>query len=215
MIAIIDYGLGNLTSVLNAFEKLGIPAKITHNLEEIRMAERIILPGVGAFGEGMKNLRKANLIKVLEEEILGKKKPFLGICLGMQLLFQRGYEGGEFEGLGWVKGEVVKFESRELRIPHVGWNDVQCALESPILKGGRDTQTFYFVHSYYVRPAEEVVIGRCHYGQEFCAILQKENIFGVQFHPEKSQHEGLELLRKFASYQPGAGQGRGKGGKDA
>ncbi len=206
MIAIIDYGLGNLTSVINAFEKMSIPAKITSDPEEIRTAERIILPGVGAFGEGMENLRKAGLINVLKGEVLDKKKPFLGICLGMQLLFQKGYEGGEFAGLGWVKGEVVKFESRELRIPHVGWNDVQCNPNSPILNGGREIQTFYFVHSYYVRPAEEVVIGRCCYGQEFCAILQKENIFGVQFHPEKSQQEGLELLRKFASYQPEADQ---------
>ncbi len=202
--------------MFNAFEKLGISAKITNQPEEIRRAERIILPGVGAFGEGMENLRKAGLIDVLKKEVLDKKKPFLGICLGMQLLFQKGYEGGEFEGLGWVRGEVVKFESKELRIPHVGWNDIKCDLNSPILEGGRETQTFYFVHSYYVRPSEkEVVTGWCNYGLDFCAILQKGNIFGAQFHPEKSQQEGLELLRKFASYQPAAGQREEEGDKDA
>ncbi len=207
MIAIIDYGLGNLTSVLNAFEKIGIPAKITSDSEEIEAAERIILPGVGAFGEGMENLRKTGLINVLKEEVLNKKKPFLGICLGMQLLFQKGYEGGEFEGLGWIKGAVVKFDGKELRIPHVGWNDVQCDLDSPILNGGRETQTFYFVHSYYVQPAEErLIVGNCNYGADFCAILQSGNIFGVQFHPEKSQQEGLEILRKFASYRQGEEQ---------
>ncbi len=203
MIAIIDYGLGNLTSVLNAFERMDIPAKITNVLEEIRAADRIILPGVGAFGEGMENLRRLNMIGALREEVLIKKKPFLGICLGMQLLFQKGFEGGEFDGLGWIEGKVVKFESGELRIPHVGWNDVQCNLSSPLLSGGRETQTFYFVHSYYVLPADKgIIIGRCNYGLEFCAILQKENIFGVQFHPEKSQQEGLGILRKFASYRP-------------
>lgn len=202
MIAIVDYGLGNLTSVLNAFEKIGIPVKITRNPDEIRTAERIILPGVGSFGEGMENLRRLNLIGVLTEEVLAKKKPCLGICLGMQLLFEKGFEGGEFDGLGWIKGEVVRFDSSKLLVPHIGWNDVQCNLNSPLLSGGRKTQTFYFVHSYYARPIDkEIIVGRCNYGVDFCAILQQGNIFGAQFHPEKSQQEGLEILQKFSSYQ--------------
>ena len=201
MIAIIDYGLGNLTSVLNAFEKLGIPAKITRNPKEIRTAERIILPGVGAFGEGINNLKKFGLIDLLNEEILIKKKPFLGICLGMQLICNKSYEGGEFAGLEWIDAEVLKFEfkDKKVRVPHIGWNDVSCNLNSPILKGGEKNQNFYFVHSYYVKPTdEEVVIGKCNYGFDFCAILQKGNIFATKFHPEKSQGEGLEILRKFS-----------------
>lgn len=208
MIAIIDYGLGNLTSVLNAFESIGIPAKITGDPDEIRAAERIILPGVGAFEEGMKNLRNLGLIELLNEEVMVKKKPFLGICLGMQLICKKSYESGDFSGLGWVDAEVIRFEfsdlpDKDLRVPHIGWNDVRCDLKSPILAGGRETQTFYFVHSYYLKPKNEgsgnqVVIGTCNYGDDFCAIIQQGNIFGVQFHPEKSQFEGLEILRKFA-----------------
>lgn len=204
MIAIIDYGLGNLASVLNAFESLGIPAKITQDPEEIRRADKIILPGVGAFEEGINNLKRSGLVEVLNDEILVKKKPFLGICLGMQLICKKSYEGGEFEGLGWIDAEVVKFnfinnKSEKLRIPQIGWNDVKCDLQSPLLKDGRETQTFYFVHSYYLKPQNNrIIIGTCNYGLNFCAILQQENIFGVQFHPEKSQFEGLEILRKFA-----------------
>ena len=199
MIAIIDYGLGNLKSVLTSFENVGASAIITRDIEEIRKANAIVLPGVGAFGEGINNLHKFGLVEVLKEEILIKKKPFLGICLGMQLICTKGYEGGEFPGLGWIEAEVIKFDDKNLRIPHVGWNDVQCNLNSPILKGGKEKQTFYFVHSYYVKLAKtDLTMGICNYGTDFCAVLQKENIFATQFHPEKSQYEGLEILRKFA-----------------
>ena len=201
MIAIIDYGLGNLTSVKNALDFLGIEAIITNNAQEIQKADKIILPGVGAFGQGMDNLRKLGLAEVLHKEVIENKKQFLGICLGMQLICKKSYEEGEFEGLGWIPAEVIRFnlESEKLLVPHVGWNEVTCNLDSPILSGGNKEQTFYFVHSYYPDVKDKnLVVGWCGYGVKFAAILQKENIFAVQFHPEKSQQEGLEILRKFS-----------------
>lgn len=199
MIAIIDYKLGNLASVQNALNSLNVESVITDDPQKISKADKIILLGVGAFGEGINNLKKANLIPVLNQEVLVNKKPFLGICLGMQLICKKGYEGGEYDGLGWIDAEVVKFDSTKLRVPHIGWNDVVCNLNSPIFKGGNEVQTFYFVHSFFVKPADQsIVIGKCHYGVDFTAVIQKDNIFAAQFHPEKSQHEGLEILRKFS-----------------
>ena len=198
MIIIIDYGLGNLTSIKNALKLLNIDCEISRDLEKIRNADKLILPGVGAFKEGMENLKKFNLIKTLNEEVINKKKPILGICLGMQLMCAKSYEGGESNGLGWIDADVVKFEDKELRIPHVGWNDVKCDLVSPLLKGGENMQTFYFVHSFYLKPTDnKITKGTCNYGIDFCAIMEKENIFATQFHPEKSQTEGLEILKKF------------------
>ncbi len=201
MIAIIDYGLGNLTSVKNALDFLGTESEITNNISKIEKADKIILPGVGAFGYGMENLKKLGLIEVLHKEVIVNKKPFLGICLGMQLICKKSYEEGEFEGLAWIDAEVIRFnsESEKLLVPHVGWNEVVCNLASPILIGGNREQTFYFVHSYYPDVKDKnLVVGWCDYGVKFAAVLQKENIFAVQFHPEKSQTEGLEILRKFA-----------------
>ncbi len=201
-IVIIDYKLGNVTSVLNALTVLGIKAEITNDLTKIRTAKKIILPGVGAFKEGMQNLQDLKLINILYEEVMVKKKPFLGICLGMQIICTKGYEGGEYLGLGWVDAEVVRFEDENIRIPHIGWNDIKCNLQSPIFAGGPDMQTFYFVHSYYVKPKDpSIIIGTCNYGEPFAAVIQQGNIFATQFHPEKSQHEGLEILRKFAQLQ--------------
>ncbi len=202
MIAIIDYGLGNLTSVKNALDFLGIESEITNDIKKIQKADNIILPGVGAFGYGMENLKKLGLVEVLNKEVIENKKPFLGICLGMQLICKKSYEEGEFEGLGWIDAEVIKFnvEHEKLLVPHVGWNEVACNLESTILQGGNTEQTFYFVHSYYPDVKDKsIVMGWCNYGVVFPAILQKDNIFAVQFHPEKSQTEGLEILRKFES----------------
>jgi imidazole glycerol-phosphate synthase subunit HisH len=201
MISIIDYGVGNLSSVLNAFEYLKIPAKITNNINDIKNSSKIVLPGVGAFEEGMKGLKKNNLIEVLNDQVLNKKKLFLGICLGMQLICKKSYENGEFEGLNWIDAEVIKFNvsNKKLRVPHIGWNDVKCNLKSPLFKNGLENQTFYFVHSYYVvLKNNKFSIGTCNYDLNFCASLQKENIFATQFHPEKSQYEGLEILKKFA-----------------
>ncbi len=201
MIAIIDYGVGNLSSVFNALQAIGVKAEITDDPAKIRAADKIILPGVGAFKAGMKNLQDLGIIPVLHEEIIVKKKPFLGICLGMQLIFSKSYEDGETQGLDWIKGEVVRFEVEKqgLRVPHVGWNEVKCDTKSPLFKNSQEIQHFYFVHSYYPVPEEKVSIGVCDYGVNFTAVLQKENIFATQFHPEKSQHEGLEILRRFAA----------------
>jgi len=202
MIAIIDYGLGNLASVKNAFEVLGKECEITNDITKIRKADRLVLPGVGAFGSGMENLRRLNLIDVLNEEVVKNKKPFLGICLGMQLVCKKGYEDGEFNGLGWIDGDVVGFNigDGKLLVPHVGWNNVECNVNSLIFRGGNAQQTFYFVHSYYVQVKDKnIVVGWCDYGIPFPAAIQKDNIFAVQFHPEKSQTEGLEILRKFSN----------------
>src|SRR3989344_525920 len=202
MIVIVDYGLGNLTSVANALEKIKVKYKISTELEDIKNADKLILPGVGAFEQGMINLKERNLILTLNEEVLIKKKPILGICLGMQLMCKKSFEDGEFSGLGWFDTKVIKFNfNREkLRIPHVGWNDVFCDTNSPLFKGENEIQTFCFVHSYYPVPKDErLIVGRCNYGIDFCAVLQKGNIFAVQFHPEKSQSEGLRLLKKFAA----------------
>jgi len=149
----------------------------------------------------MKNLDKFGLIGVLNEEVLVKKKPLLGICLGMQLICKKSYENGEHQGLGWIDAEVVKFkfDKENLRIPHIGWNDVKCDLNSELFQGGDKVQTFYFVHSFYLKPInKEIINGTCNYGIDFCASIQKENIFATQFHPEKSQTEGLEILKKFS-----------------
>jgi glutamine amidotransferase len=201
MIVIIDYGLGNLTSISNALASLNISHEITNDAEKIEKADKLILPGVGAFKTGMKNLHDLRIIDLLNKEVLIKKKPILGICLGMQLMCKKSYEGGECDGLGWIDSEVVKFDfsNNNLRIPHVGWNDVKCDLNCPLLIGGKDIQTFYFVHSYYSDLSDQLFVkGICNYGSDFCVILQKENIFATQFHPEKSQYEGLEILRKFS-----------------
>jgi len=201
MIVIINYGLGNLSSVKNALDVLSIEAEITDDVQKIQQADKIILPGVGAFGYGMENLRKLGLIEVLHKEVIENKKPFLGICLGMQLICKKSYEEGEFEGLGWVDAEVIRFNNNggRLLVPHVGWNNVECDINCPILAGGASEQTFYFVHSYYPNVKDKsIVMGWCDYGVKFPAILQKDNIFAVQFHPEKSQTEGLEILRKFS-----------------
>lgn len=187
-VAVIDYGMGNVQSVVNALEFIGSSAVLTREPREIQSADRIILPGVGAFGDGMKNLRDFGLIPILEEEVLKKKKPFLGICLGLQLLGTTGLEYGRNQGLGWIPGLVDRLPSENgLRIPHIGWNDVK-----PL--GG----AYYFVHSYHLVPEDKsVVTGWCEYGITFCAAIQKDNIWGAQFHPEKSHKDGLKYLRNF------------------
>ena len=197
-IVIIDYGMGNLRSVQKAFEHVGHDALISHNQDDIRNASKIILPGVGAFKDAMHNLHSLGLIDLLNEEILEKKKPFLGICLGMQLIATKSYEFGETQGLGWIDAQVVPFPNSELKIPHVGWNSVQYANPSGLFESIPDNSDFYFVHSYYFDTNRTYATGICDYGTKFIASVQKENIYATQFHPEKSQIHGLKIIENFS-----------------
>lgn len=197
MITIIDYGLGNLTSVANALNKLSIPCRISDKSEDIQSSSTLILPGVGAAGEGMKNLKARKLDQVIIEQV-ATGKPMLGICLGMQLLFTLSDEG-KVECLDVLKGKVRKFET-DLKVPQIGWNQVKARSDSKLLRGVENDSYFYFVHSYYCDPDDKSVItGTTEYGQAFCSVLEAKNVFGVQFHPEKSGEAGLQLLRNFGS----------------
>ena len=200
MIAILDYGIGNVRSVKNALDALGEKNIITYNHNLISRATHLILPGVGAFTDGLKGLKKNNLIGLLKEEIIVKKKLFLGICLGMQMLGEKSEENSEVEGLCLIKGLVKKFHVNEkkIRIPHIGWNDIKIKKGSRLFKDVAIPE-FYFVHSYFLQPKNKTVVtGTCNYGQNFCCAVEKENILGVQFHPEKSQRAGLTVLKNFA-----------------
>jgi imidazole glycerol-phosphate synthase subunit HisH len=199
-IAIIDYKMGNLHSVHKALEFMGADVIVTSNAKEIKEADKIVLPGAGAFTEGMDRLHELGLVEILNEEVIENKKPFLGICLGMHLAASVGEEGGEHEGLGWVDARVVRFDlpDKSLKIPHMGWDDVEFKKESPIFGKLKSPTTFYFVHSYHFVPENKVVVtGVCDYGGEFVAAVQQENIFLTQFHPEKSQKKGLKVLDNF------------------
>lgn len=199
-VMIIDYGMGNLRSVMNAFESLGCPAQVVHHSEELRMGERIVLPGVGAFGDGMNNLRAGGWLEALEEEVKQKGKLFLGLCLGMQLLATTGTEHGEYAGLGWIPGVAKRICTSDpmLRVPHIGWNDVRFVKRDGLYAGLGDSQTFYFVHSYVLSPTDPAVVsGLCVHGEEFVASVEADNIFATQFHPEKSQKAGLAVLRNL------------------
>jgi len=198
-IVIIDYKMGNLTSVANAIKYIGEKPVISNKIEDIENAEYIILPGVGAFGDGIKNIKELGLIETLKKEIVIKRKPFLGICLGMQLLAKEGYEGNLTKGLGYIKGKVIKFnlKDKDLRIPHIGWNEVNFKKESSLLFNLKKSENFYFVHSYHLITEEDIILGMCNYGGEFAAGIQKGNIFATQFHPEKSQKPGLQILKNF------------------
>lgn len=203
-VAIIDYELGNVRSVSNAFETLGAQVVLTRDTEALNRADCLVLPGVGSFGDGMRNLRRLGLVDTLNELVLNQKKPILGICLGMQLFAQTGHENGTVPGLGWIDAEVVRFpenlafDGKPLKIPHVGWNDVRSARDNPLLGPVGTVQSFYFVHSYYVKPNHpEDAIGVCDYGMDFTAAIQRDNIFAAQFHPEKSLKNGLGLLKKY------------------
>lgn len=199
MIGIVDYGMGNTGSVKNALLFLGAEAVISHNPDDLHRATHLILPGVGAFGDGMKKLANFGLVRILEEEVLVKKKPILGICLGMQLFADIGEEGGTHKGLEWISGRTRRFQidEKNFRLPHIGWNDVEI-LKSTTLFRGVAPAVFYFVHSYLVEPSDpSSVIATCDYGEVFPAAIEKENIFGVQFHPEKSQKAGLAVLKNF------------------
>lgn len=199
-IAIINYGLGNLRSVYNALEFIGADPFITENSQGLNQCDGAILPGVGAFGDGMEHLRDNGWVEAIHEYALEKQKPFLGICLGMQLLASTGTEHGDHAGLDLIKGKVVRLETgdRAARIPHIGWNSVNIAQGTKSYADSEDEQDFYFVHSYVFEPDESAVIsGKCTHGKEFVASVEKDNIWGAQYHPEKSQKAGLAYLQNF------------------
>nr|NJM04386.1 imidazole glycerol phosphate synthase subunit HisH [Desulfobacula sp.] len=198
-IAVIDYHMGNLRSVGKAFQKIGARAVITNEHQAIKNADKIVLPGVGAFKEGMEKLKQLNLIDILNREVIENKKKFLGICLGMQLTGTRSYEIEESSGLNWIKGDVVRFEGNNLKIPHVGWNEISFVRSNALFENIPDQTDFYFVHSYHFKPDMKYIVSLTNYGFDFVSSVNQENIFGCQFHPEKSQRYGLEILKNFVN----------------
>lgn len=206
MIRIVDYGMGNLRSVQKALELLGAQVSFTRDPNEVAGAEKLILPGVGAFGAAMANLERLDLVQPLRD-FAASGKPFLGICLGMQLLLEESEEQGIFKGLGIVPGRVVRFFQNQkpddstagLKVPHMGWNTISIkAPNCPLLAGISDGASFYFVHSFYPAPPKDWVAASTFYGEEFCSVIWKDNVFASQFHPEKSSAVGLRMLRNFA-----------------
>lgn len=205
MIAIIDYQMGNLRSVQKGFEKVGHSAIITSSADDILRAEKIVLPGVGAFRDAMREIRRRGLVEPIRQ-VIAEDKPFLGICLGLQLLFERSSEGGDYEGLGVVPGEVVRFDlPREYKVPHMGWNQAKIRKPAPILQEIPEDSHFYFVHSYYVAPDNpDITAVEADYHSPFCAMIWNDrNLYATQFHPEKSQVDGLKILENFANLPDG------------
>lgn len=204
MIAIIDYGMGNITSVANAFEAIGTPVTIANNPSQLAAADGFVLPGVGAFGDGMNMLHKRGFIPALEREVFSFGKPLLGICLGLQILATMGDEHGHHAGLGWIPGKVTRIalphDQTALRLPHIGWNEVHRPIDSPLYSGLAPSLAFYFVHSYVFVPDERLLVtGLFNYGDHHVASIQSNNIYATQFHPEKSHKSGLALLRNFSA----------------
>ena len=200
MIAIIDYGVGNLFSLVSSFKSIGVDAVVTDREEVICAAEKLILPGVGAFGDARQKLAETGMDKLILCEA-AKGKPIMGICLGMQLLFEKGYEYGTHDGLSLLKGEVVSMEGvvpADYKIPHIGWNALIFKQENPLFRYIKNGDHVYFVHSYYARNCEESLLATAEYGSELTAAVAKGNIYGCQFHPEKSGTVGLNILRGFA-----------------
>lgn len=201
MISIINYGSGNLGSILNMLKKLGIPAQLAETPEQVMKAEKLLLPGVGAFDAGMQNLNNSGMIDALNEKVLNQKTPMLGICLGMQLL-TKGSEEGKLPGLGWIDAYTYKFDfganPEKLKVPHMGWNFIYSVKEHALVKNLPENPRYYFVHSYYVKcnnPEDALVT--CHYGIDYTCGVQQGNVMGVQFHPEKSHKYGFQLLKNF------------------
>ena len=203
-VAVVDYGLGNLRSVAGAIERLGRQPVITSDPAELERAERLILPGVGAFGDGMRNLHERGLVEPLSQLVLEDGKPILGICLGAQLMAKGSEELGGHEGLGWIDASVVRLEPNDpsLRVPHVGWNELRQTAESVLFGGVPDRSLFYYVHSFHIATRDaSIVRGTCPYGGPLTAVFEYGNVFGTQFHPEKSQLHGLTLLGNFLAHE--------------
>lgn len=199
MVAIIDYGVGNLFSLTCSLKALGADVIVTGKKEDLVKADKLILPGVGAFEDAAKKLFSSGLADVVIEQV-NKGKPLMGICLGMQMLFEKSFEYGEHDGLGLLKGNVVSMEGRipeELNIPHIGWNALHFCKNSPLFKYINEGDCVYFVHSYYACDCDESVVATAEYGAEITACVEKENVFGCQFHPEKSGDVGLKILKAF------------------
>lgn len=202
MIAIVDYEMGNIRSLQNALDFLGAASIVTRNSKKLLAADKIILPGVGAFDLAMKNLKRFKLLPVLNEAVVKRKKNILGICLGMQLLAQKGTENGVTDGLGWIKGTVKKIPADpKYRLPHIGFNSILIKQnKNPLFRNIEDGTNFYFVHSFVLTPSDNVDIASwTDYGIKFVSSVAKNNIYGIQFHPEKSQSNGLTLLKNFIS----------------
>ena len=203
-IAIIDYGMGNLKSVKKAFIALDFKAEITSNPEDILKADKVVLPGVGAFRDAIHTLNDTGLSEAIHE-VVKKGKPFLGICLGMQLLFDKSYEYGTYDGLGLLPGEIVLFKpeymsqanGERLKVPHMGWNNLEIVKPEPLFQGIPDESSVYFVHSYYLETTDDVVSAYTNYGGRIAIAAQKDYIFATQFHPEKSGQIGLQILKNF------------------
>ena len=208
MIAIVDYGMGNVQSVRNAFSMIGADAEITSDASRIAGASHVVLPGVGAFGDAMANLRERNLVGPLNTAVLEQRRPFLGICLGMQLLARTSAEHGQHDGLGWFDAAVERFDfpptEHRLKVPHMGWNDVRWRRPHPVFAGLKPAEgVFYFVHSFHMRCHREPdVTAVANHGGDFVAAVAHDNIVATQFHPEKSQDSGLHVLQNFVAWQP-------------
>ena len=203
MITVIDYGMGNSGSIMNILSRIGAEAMLTANADDIARADKLVLPGVGAFDKGMQRLGDLGLIPVLNQKVVGDGTPILGICLGMQL-FAHGSEEGALPGLGWINARVIRFqleESLRLKVPHMGWNTIRVSKPHPIFENIADDARFYFVHSYHMRCADETdILATSNYGMEFTACVARQSVIGVQFHPEKSLRWGMDVFRKFVQH---------------
>lgn len=202
VITIIDYKTGNSGSIQNVYRRIGLDSRITSSPTDILDADALILPGVGSFDRAMQNLEEMNLIPVLEESVLDKKIPFLGICVGMQVLAQKSEEGS-CNGLGWIDASIQKFEISKIgerKIPHIGWNNLFLKKNDPLTTGLNGTERFYFVHSFhYTDPIDAEILATTGYGYEFPSLIKKENMYGIQCHPERSHSSGIAILRNFAT----------------
>lgn len=204
-VGVVDYGMGNLFSVVSALETVGADVAICHDPGALKEVDRIILPGVGAFKDCIDSITKAGFNEALDTEVMEAGKPIYGICLGMQVMARQSSEFGKHKGLGWIEGDVIRLkpDAQNLRVPHVGWNNVNYKPNSPLFTGLPDSPDFYFVHSFYLQcDQSNDVEATCDYGQTVTAAIKKNNIFGSQFHPEKSQDYGLKMLENFLSWDP-------------